>query len=129
MTDPIHPRSPRHEHVECRTQPAAAGRDRDAVMSRPDPRGPRRRPPAPRRRRPRPRGFSAPGWKQCFDLWVPYQGRERRRFFNMLSGRIVLALVVVFAAVGWEAAGPLVGLVGLLVGLAAGGQAVGRGRF
>ena len=97
-------------------------------MSRHDPhrrrRRPGRRPPHRfRGRSPAPpaRGFTGPGFKQLYDLVLPWQGRQRKAFFNKISGGLVLACGLGGAALGASGAGPLGAVLGFGLGIATGG--------
>jgi hypothetical protein len=57
------------------------------------------------------------------------RGAEKRRFFNEMSGGIVLACALIGALVGFHGLGVLGGILGLGVGLAAGSALVQKGRF
>lgn len=73
------------------------------------------------RRGRRQKGFSEPGHRQAWDYMLRgsgVQGREKRRFFNTISGGMVLSAGLVGAFFGYS----LLGLLGILIGfLVAGG--------
>jgi hypothetical protein len=106
-------------------------------MPRPYPHGRRRRP----GRRPphrysgsggpaRPQGFTPPVFKAFYDVFLPgLRGAEKKRFFNEISGWLVLACALGGAVLGYDTLGVLGGLVGLGAGLAAGASLVREGRF
>jgi hypothetical protein len=65
-----------------------------------------------------------------YDLFMPgLRGAERKRFFNQVSCWLVLPCGLVGAILGYNALGVLGLLIGLGVGLAAGGSLVEKGRF
>jgi hypothetical protein len=57
------------------------------------------------------------------------QGREKKFYFNMLSGCVALGLGLGGAATGAALAGPLGAVAGLGAGLGAGSTLVVKGRF
>ena len=75
------------------------------------------------------RGYTGPGFKQLCDAFLPVHGREKREFFNALSGTLVLGCGLAGGWLGLCWLGPLGGLVGLGVGIAAGGAIAERGRY
>jgi len=75
--------------------------------------------------RPAPRGFTGPGFSQLYDWMMPgLAGAEKRRFFNEVSGAVVLAAGVCGAGLGFACLGWIGGALGLGVGIAAGGSFV-----
>ena len=83
-----------------------------------------------RRRRGRhPTGFTAPGCRELYNVFLPMRGAEKRRFFNDLSDRIVVTAGVAAAVAGYGAGGLLGAVLGLAVGLAGAARAMARGRF
>jgi hypothetical protein len=78
----------------------------------------------------RPQGFTPSIYRPFYDLMMPgLQGAAKKRFFNQISGGIVLACALGGAALGYNALGVLGLLVGLNVGLAAGSSFVQKERF
>ena len=76
------------------------------------------------------RGFTGHGLGSYYRLLMPsLQGREKREFFNRVSGSLVASLALGGAAVGYAWLGPLGALLGLGGGLMAGGSVAERGRF
>src|SRR4051812_6849081 len=79
---------------------------------------------------PRATGFTGPGFRQCYDVLTPWmRGRQRKAFFNLASGWIVLVAglwggLMGFNWLGWPGA-----VVGLGLTVAAAGSWVERGRF
>jgi hypothetical protein len=57
------------------------------------------------------------------------RGSEKKRFFNEMSGWIVLACALVGAILGYNQLGVLGLILGLGVGLAAGSSLVAKERF
>ncbi len=98
---------------------------------------PRRRPnPRPLHRPPggqvrsAPRGFTGPGFRQIYDWLMPgLAGAEKRRFFNDVSGSVVLAAGLCGAGLGFACLGWIGVALGLGVGIAAGGSFVEAGRY
>jgi type IV secretory pathway TrbD component len=77
----------------------------------------------------RPDGFTGPGWRELCNVALPFQGGEKRRFFNGLSDRVVVAAGVAAAVVGYGAGGLLGAVLGLAVGLPGAARAMARNRF
>jgi hypothetical protein len=78
----------------------------------------------------RPQGFTPPVFKAFYDLFLPgLRGAARKRFFNQVSGGIVLPCALVGAVMGYNTLGVLGLLLGLGAGLAAGSSLVEKGRF
>ncbi len=82
-----------------------------------------------RRRGRRPAGFTGPGCRELYNVILPMRGAEKRRFFNDLSDRLVVAVGVATAVAGYGAGGVLGAVVGLAVGLAGAARSITRGRF
>ena len=79
---------------------------------------------------PRPQGFTPAGYRVLYDLMLPtLQGRQKRLFFNKVSGGMVLGLGLGGAVAGFAWAGLVGAVIGLGAGLALGGAFVERGRF
>ena len=99
-------------------------------MSRPYPnrrrRRPGRRPPdrRPRGHRPAHRsGFTGPGFDRLYDRILPgLGGSEKRRYFNAVSGGIVLAAGLCGSILGLACFGWIGAIVGLGIGVSAGGS-------
>src|SRR4051812_15180412 len=106
-------------------------------MARRYPNQPRRRPgglphhrPPGGQTRPAPCGFTRPGFRQLYAWMMPgLAGAEKRRFFNEVSGVVVLAAGLCGAGLGFACLGWLGGALGLVVGIAAGGSLVEAGRY
>ena len=84
------------------------------------------------RRGKRAQGFSRPGQGQAWGLitrGAGIKGGEKRRFFNQLSGIMVLSAAVAGALFGYSLLGWLGGIIGLIVGAALMGKLVIRGRY
>ena len=104
-------------------------------MPRRYPRGRRRRP----GRRPPyrytgghgpPGGFTAPGMKPFYDVFMPgLRGAEKREFFNGVSRWIVASFAVGGGAIGYSWLGLFGALLGLGAGLMAGGWFAESQRF
>ena len=62
-------------------------------------------------------------------MFLPMRGAEKRRFFNELSDRIVVAAGVAMAVVGYGAGGLLGAVVGLVPGLMVAARSMTKGRF
>ncbi len=78
----------------------------------------------------RPQGFTPPYFRPIYDLLMPgLRGAERKRFFNQVSGWIVLPCALGGAILGYNGLGVLGLILGLGAGLAAGGSFVEKGRF
>jgi hypothetical protein len=78
----------------------------------------------------RPQGFTPSIYRPFYDLMMPgLRGAEKRRFFNEISGGIVLVCVLFGALLGFHGLGVLGVILGLGVGLAAGSALVQKGRF
>ena len=82
-----------------------------------------------RRRGRRPPGFTPPGCRELYSVFLPIRGAEKRRFFNEISDRLVVTAGVAAAVVGYGAGGLLGAVLGLAVGLAGAARAMVRGRF
>lgn len=78
----------------------------------------------------RPEGFTGPGFRQAYEWLLPgLAGAEKRRYFNEVSGGIVLVgglcgLVLGMACFGWIGA-----VLGLGAGVAAAGSFAEKGRY
>jgi hypothetical protein len=78
----------------------------------------------------RPQGFTPPVFRPFYDLFMPgLRGAEKKRFFNQISGWIVLSCAMSGAILGYNGLGVLGLLLGLGAGLAAGSSLVVNGRF
>jgi hypothetical protein len=75
------------------------------------------------------RGYTGPGFKQLWDLFLPLRGRDRREFFNTVSATIALAGGLTGALIGFSCFGLLGGIFGLGAGVTLGGSIAERGRF
>ena len=98
-------------------------------MARNDPNRWRRRPGRRPRSRSPARGFTGPGGRQLFDAILPMQGKERKQYFNGVSGWLVLGLGLGGAMVGYSWAGIVGAILGFGAGVTAGGTFVERQRF
>ena len=79
---------------------------------------------------PGPRGFTGHGLGSYYNLLMPsLQGREKREFFNAISGWLVAGIALGGAAVGLAWLGPLGAIIGLGGGLLAGGSYAAKGGF
>jgi hypothetical protein len=78
---------------------------------------------------PLPRGFTGPGFKQLYDVFLPMRGRERKAFFNQVSGGLVLGLGLGGALLGFSLLGLLGAPLGFAAGIAAGGACAEGQRF
>jgi hypothetical protein len=78
----------------------------------------------------RPQGFTPSIYRPFYDLMMPgLQGAAKKRFFNQISGGIVLSCALFGALLGYHGLGVLGVILGLVVGLAAGSALVQKGRF
>jgi hypothetical protein len=78
----------------------------------------------------RPAGFTPPAFRPFYDLFMPgLRGTEEKRFFNQVSGSIVLSCALSGAILGYNGLGVLGLLLGLGAGLAIGSSLVQKGRF
>jgi len=77
----------------------------------------------------RPQGFTPPGWKQFANVVLPFQGRDKRLFFNDLGDWVALAAGVVGALLGWTILGPIGAIAGLCAGVMLCGRAMEDGRY
>ena len=82
-----------------------------------------------RRRGRRPSGFTAPGCRELYSVFLPIRGAEKRWFFNELSDRIVVAVGVAMAVAGFGAGGLLGAVIGLVLGLMGAARSMTKGRF
>lgn len=106
-------------------------------MPRPYPEHRRRRPGRrpPNRHRgdgaPRPprHGFTGPGLRSVYNMFMPLRGREKRSYLNRAAGIIALTVAYVGAVLGYGWFGPLGAVVGFVSGLAAGCSFLERRRF
>jgi hypothetical protein len=106
-------------------------------MSRPYPNRRRRRPGRPPPNRydggpgpPRPQGFTPAGYRVLYDLMLrTLQGREKRVFFNKVSGGMVIGFGLGGAVAGFAWAGVIGAVIGLAVGIGLGGWFAERYRF
>jgi len=57
------------------------------------------------------------------------QGREKRAFFNEISGWMIIGFALGGAMIGYSWLGPLGVIVGLGAGIAVGGSIAEKGRF
>src|SRR5262249_42409885 len=120
----------------ARTSVPPTGRRRPAFMTRPTRKRRRHRPgrrppnrysgPSPC---PAPRGYTGPGFRQLCDASLPLHGRQKREFFNTMSVTIVLVGGVMGAWLGGCWLGPLGALLGLVIGIGAGGAVAEQRRF
>jgi hypothetical protein len=92
----------------------------------------------PRRRRryrgsglaPRPRSYQDFGLGAIYDLIIPHiRGRDRRRFFNRVSGWLALCYGLWGAVLGLGMLGPLGLVIGFGAGLALGANFLTRNRY
>jgi hypothetical protein len=80
--------------------------------------------------RPRPSGFTGPGFRQLHRWTLPgLKGTEKKRYFNALSGGIVLAAGASGLVLGLACFGPVGAIVGLGAGIVAGGSFAESNRF
>ncbi len=104
-------------------------------MSRRRPEGrrrPGRRPPNrySGRHGPAPQGFTGPGFHQFYNRMLPgLGGASKKQYFNEISAGIVLSTGLCGALLGLVCLGWLGAIVGLGLGLAAGGTFVEKNRF
>src|SRR5207248_2756826 len=71
---------------------------------------------------PPPRGFTGHGFGTYYNVLMPsLRGREKRAFFNKISGWLVAGFALGGVALGYAWLGPLGAAVGLGAGLMAGG--------
>ena len=79
---------------------------------------------------PGPRGFTGHGLGAYYRLLMPaLQGREKRAFFNRLSGVLVAAFALGGATLGFVWLGPLGVVLGLGAGLMAGASYADKGGY
>ena len=79
---------------------------------------------------PRPAGFTGPGFRQAWSWLLPgLGGADKKRYFNELSGVVILAAGVGGLVLGMAWLGPIGAILGLGAGIAAGGSFAGSGRF
>ena len=79
---------------------------------------------------PRPTGFTGPGFGQLHRWMLPgLEGAEKKRYFNEVSGGIVLAVGLGGLILGLALLGPIGAIVGLGAGVAAGGSLASSNRF
>jgi hypothetical protein len=103
------------------------------MMSKPYPGRRRERP----RRRLRYRGNGLPPRSdsyQAFGLWALYdlilpRGRERRRFFNDVSGGVAIWFGVLGGLLGWGMVGPLGVILGFGCGIVFGANFLTKNRY
>src|SRR3954447_15620073 len=90
---------------------------------------PGRRPPG-RLSRPYQAGYTAHGFGALYNLLLPgLRGREKREFFNRACAGMVLGFSLGGAMLGYGLAGLPGALVGLVIGLGAGGNYAERAGF
>jgi hypothetical protein len=78
----------------------------------------------------RPPGFTPPVFRPFYDLFMPgLRGAEKKRFFNQISGSIVLSCALSGAILGYHGLGVIGVLLGLGAGLAAGSSLVQKEGF
>jgi hypothetical protein len=96
-------------------------------------RRPGRRPPnrySGRHGPPRPQGFTPAGLRTFYKVTMPdLRGRQKRAFFNEISGWLIGGIALGGAMVGYAWLGPLGAIIGLGAGIAAGGSIAENGRF
>jgi hypothetical protein len=99
---------------------------------------PRRRRSRPRRRLryrgnglpPRSYSYQDFGLRFFYDLLLPHlRGRDRRLFFNQVSGGMTLFFGVLGALFGWGMAGPIGAIIGLGIGITLGANSLIRDRY
>ena len=79
---------------------------------------------------PKRRGFTGAGYRQLYGWLMPgLAGEEKRHFFNEVSGGVVLAAGLIGAGVGFACLGWIGGVLGLVVGITAGGSYVEEQRY
>jgi hypothetical protein len=79
---------------------------------------------------PRPAGFTGPGFRQLHRSILPgLEGPDKKRYFNALSGGIVLAAGASGLVLGLSCFGPIGAILGLGAGIAAGGSFAESRRF
>ena len=78
---------------------------------------------------PRPPGFTHTAMRPLFDAVLPMKGRERKQLYNQASYGLVVGLGLGGAMVGGSWAGFIGAVIGLGVGVMAGGFFVEKGRY
>jgi hypothetical protein len=79
---------------------------------------------------PRSRSFHNLGLRAFYDVLFPHiQGRDRRQFFNGLSGWLALWFGVLGAVLGWGMAGPFGVVIGFGAGLTLGANFLTGNRY
>jgi hypothetical protein len=84
------------------------------------------------RRSNRTQGFSGPGQRQAWNVVtqsIGMKGREKRQFFNQISGVMVMSAAVVGALVGYSTLGWIGAILGLVVAAGLMAKFVIRGRY
>jgi hypothetical protein len=85
-----------------------------------------------RRRSKRAQGFSGSGQRQAWNLvtrGTGVRGREKRQFFNQISGIMVLSAAIAGAIFGYSLLGWLGAILGLVVAAGLMAQFVVRNRY
>jgi hypothetical protein len=79
---------------------------------------------------PRPRSYQDFGLGAIYDLIIPHiRGRDRRQFFNWVSGWLALCYGLLGAVFGCGMLGPLGAVIGLGAGLVLGANFLARNRY
>ena len=79
---------------------------------------------------PRPGGFTGPGFRHAWSWILPgLKEPDKKRFFNEVSGGIVLAAALCGLLLGLACLGPIGAILGLGAGIAAGGSFARSNRF
>jgi hypothetical protein len=79
---------------------------------------------------PRSRSYHDFGLRAFYDLLLPHiRGRDRRQFFNGVSGWLALWFGVLGAVAGWGMAGPFGVVIGFGAGLTLGANYLTRKRY
>ncbi len=79
---------------------------------------------------PRPAGFTGLGFRQAWRWILPgLEGPDKKRYFNQMSGGIVLAAALCGLLLGLACFGPIGAVLGLGAGVAAGASFAESNRF
>jgi hypothetical protein len=79
---------------------------------------------------PQPGGFTPAGFRTFYNVILPgLKGREKREFFNQISGWLILGVALGGAILGYTWLGALGAVFGLGAGIMAGGSMAEKGRF
>ncbi len=78
----------------------------------------------------RPRGFQDFGLRHLYDLIIPeIRGRDRRNYFNRMSGGVVLAIGLTYAFIGLSSSGLSGAILGGVAAAAFMGYSLRKHRF